>query len=132
MAKHPAVTFGFRTHAPENHLKLLAQGEDDGAASAALERVVEVVIDRSPGIPAAARTASSGEGNGSPVPLWASGSITLAQVPGDAMTPDRGRPRWAGRGDHVAAKNSVLRGLGLGLLLTRQHPDAVGLQLEEQ
>ncbi len=26
LAKHPAVTFGYRTHAPENHLKLLATG----------------------------------------------------------------------------------------------------------
>ena len=26
LAKHPAVTFGYRTHAPENHLKLLSTG----------------------------------------------------------------------------------------------------------
>lgn len=26
LAKHPAVTFGYRTHAPENHLKLMATG----------------------------------------------------------------------------------------------------------
>lgn len=34
--KHPAVTFGFRTHLPENHLKLLAEGPTDDAARAAL------------------------------------------------------------------------------------------------
>lgn len=34
--RHPAVGFGFRTHAPENHLKLLARGESAEAAQAAL------------------------------------------------------------------------------------------------
>ena len=33
---HPAVTFGFRTHAPENHLKLLAHGRTQAEADAAL------------------------------------------------------------------------------------------------
>lgn len=39
--KHPRVTFGFRTHAPENHLKLLAEAptrEEALAALAAAER----------------------------------------------------------------------------------------------
>ena len=35
-AKHPQVTFGFRTHAPENHLKLLATGGTVEQAQAAL------------------------------------------------------------------------------------------------
>ncbi len=35
-ALHPAVTFGFRTHAPENHLKLLATGATYPQADAAL------------------------------------------------------------------------------------------------
>ena len=35
-AAHPDVTFGFRTHAPENHLKLLAVGKDGAAADQAL------------------------------------------------------------------------------------------------
>jgi nicotinamide-nucleotide amidase len=34
--QHPKVTFGFRTHAPENHLKLLAVAEDAASADAAL------------------------------------------------------------------------------------------------
>ncbi len=33
---HPKVTFGYRTHAPENHLKLLAVAEDPALAEAAL------------------------------------------------------------------------------------------------
>lgn len=37
-ARHPAVTFGYRTHAPENHLKLLATGADEASAAAALAR----------------------------------------------------------------------------------------------
>ncbi|MBS1153115.1 MAG: CinA-like protein [Myxococcaceae bacterium] len=35
-AQHPKVTFGFRTHAPENHLKLMAVGDDPAQAEAAL------------------------------------------------------------------------------------------------
>ena len=35
-AQHPKVTFGFRTHAPENHLKLLAVADDPASAEAAL------------------------------------------------------------------------------------------------
>lgn len=35
-AKHPRVTFGFRTAAPENHLKLLAEGPTAAEADAAL------------------------------------------------------------------------------------------------
>lgn len=35
-AQHPHVTFGFRTHAPENHLKLLAEAPTRGEALAAL------------------------------------------------------------------------------------------------
>ncbi|MGO8971340.1 MAG: competence/damage-inducible protein A [Myxococcaceae bacterium] len=33
---HPDVTFGFRTHAPENHLKLMARGRTQAEADAAL------------------------------------------------------------------------------------------------
>lgn len=39
-AKHPDVVFGFRTHPPENHLKLLATGDTEAAAAARLEQVV--------------------------------------------------------------------------------------------
>ncbi len=39
-AKHPDVVFGFRTHPPENHLKLLATGATEAEASARLEQVV--------------------------------------------------------------------------------------------
>jgi nicotinamide-nucleotide amidase len=35
-ALHPDVTFGFRTQAPENHLKLMARGVTQAAADAAL------------------------------------------------------------------------------------------------
>ncbi len=35
-ARHPALTFGFRTHAPENHLKLLAEGRSQAEADLAL------------------------------------------------------------------------------------------------
>ena len=45
--QHPLVTFGYRTHAPENHLKLLAVGPDAAAAEAALaaaERASREVI----------------------------------------------------------------------------------------
>ncbi len=35
-AKHPQVIFGFRTHAPENHLKLMAVAADDIKARAML------------------------------------------------------------------------------------------------
>ena len=38
--KYPNVVFGFRTHPPENHLKLLAIGATEAEASAALEQVV--------------------------------------------------------------------------------------------
>ncbi len=34
--KHPRVTFGFRTHAPENHLKLMARAPTLAAAEAAV------------------------------------------------------------------------------------------------
>lgn len=34
--KHPLVTFGYRTHAPENHLKLLVHAPDDASADRAL------------------------------------------------------------------------------------------------
>ncbi len=34
--RHPGVVFGFRTHAPENQLKLLASGRDDAEARALL------------------------------------------------------------------------------------------------
>ena len=34
--EYPQVQFGFRTHAPENHLKLLAEGDSQQAADAAL------------------------------------------------------------------------------------------------
>lgn len=37
LARHPGVTFGYRTHAPENHLKLLAAAADDGAARRLIE-----------------------------------------------------------------------------------------------
>lgn len=40
-AKYPQVLFGFRTHPPENHLKLLATGATGVEASELLERVVE-------------------------------------------------------------------------------------------
>lgn len=36
LAKHPHVTFGYRTHAPENHLKLLVTGADERTAVATL------------------------------------------------------------------------------------------------
>ncbi|MFO0600830.1 MAG: CinA family nicotinamide mononucleotide deamidase-related protein [Myxococcaceae bacterium] len=39
-AKFPQVTIGFRTHAPENHLKLLAEGPDEASASKLLEEAV--------------------------------------------------------------------------------------------
>jgi nicotinamide-nucleotide amidase len=35
-AKHPRVVFGFRTHAPENHLKLMAEAPSQAEADAAL------------------------------------------------------------------------------------------------
>src|SRR5262245_24548557 len=37
LAVHPRVTFGFRTHYPENHLKLMAEGRTHEEARAALE-----------------------------------------------------------------------------------------------
>lgn len=40
MPLHPHVTFGFRTHAPENHLKLLAVGATEAETSATLEAAV--------------------------------------------------------------------------------------------
>ena len=36
VARHPQVTFGFRTEAPENHLKLLAEAPSQAEADAAL------------------------------------------------------------------------------------------------
>src|SRR5215472_8700280 len=44
---HPQVIFGFRTHAPENHLKLLAEGQSQAEADRALseaERACEKVL----------------------------------------------------------------------------------------
>jgi nicotinamide-nucleotide amidase len=46
-AAHPAVSFGFRTHAPENHLKLLARGRSQAEADAELtaaEREARAVL----------------------------------------------------------------------------------------
>ncbi len=34
--QHPQVVFGFRTHAPENHLKLMATAPSQAEADAAL------------------------------------------------------------------------------------------------
>jgi nicotinamide-nucleotide amidase len=39
--EHPDVTFGFRTQAPENHLKLMARGRSQGEADAALAAAEE-------------------------------------------------------------------------------------------
>ena len=39
-AKYPQVIFGFRTHPPENHLKLLTVGATEAEAGALLEQVV--------------------------------------------------------------------------------------------
>lgn len=39
-AKYPFVTFGFRTHPPENHIKLLAQGATEAEAAARLDEAV--------------------------------------------------------------------------------------------
>ena len=39
-ARYPQVLFGFRTHPPENHLKLLASGANEAEASEVLEKVV--------------------------------------------------------------------------------------------
>lgn len=39
-ADFPDVVFGFRTHPPENHLKLLAVGDDEAKVSARLEAAV--------------------------------------------------------------------------------------------
>jgi nicotinamide-nucleotide amidase len=36
LARHPNVTFGYRTHAPENHLKLLVTGSDEVSVLATL------------------------------------------------------------------------------------------------
>lgn len=47
LAKHPAVTFGYRTHAPENHLKLLATGSSVDEAEqvlAAAERDARALL----------------------------------------------------------------------------------------
>jgi nicotinamide-nucleotide amidase len=38
LAHHPNVVFGFRTHAPENHLKLLAEGKSPEEAENALQQ----------------------------------------------------------------------------------------------
>ncbi|WP_342379261.1 CinA family nicotinamide mononucleotide deamidase-related protein [Myxococcus stipitatus] len=38
-ASHPRVVFGFRTHAPENHLKLMAEASSQAEADAALAAV---------------------------------------------------------------------------------------------
>lgn len=38
-ASHPRVVFGFRTHAPENHLKLMAEAPSQAEADAALAAV---------------------------------------------------------------------------------------------
>lgn len=37
LARHPGVTFGYRTHAPENHLKLLATAPDAAQVEALLQ-----------------------------------------------------------------------------------------------
>lgn len=37
LARHPQVVFGYRTHAPENHLKLLVTAPDDATARRHLE-----------------------------------------------------------------------------------------------
>ena len=50
LARHPNVTFGYRTHAPENHLKLLVTGSDEGsvlATLAAAERDAREVLGAS-------------------------------------------------------------------------------------
>lgn len=39
--RHPKVVFGFRTHAPENHLKLLAEADSQMAADQALQDATE-------------------------------------------------------------------------------------------
>ncbi|AGC42806.1 competence/damage-inducible protein CinA [Myxococcus stipitatus DSM 14675] len=39
VASHPRVVFGFRTHAPENHLKLMAEAPSQAEADAALAAV---------------------------------------------------------------------------------------------
>jgi nicotinamide-nucleotide amidase len=39
LPKHPLITFGYRTHPPENHLKLLAEAPTKEAALAALAAV---------------------------------------------------------------------------------------------
>lgn len=39
-SKYPQVLFGFRTHPPENYLKLLATGQTETAAAVLLEQVV--------------------------------------------------------------------------------------------
>ncbi|QSQ17992.1 CinA family nicotinamide mononucleotide deamidase-related protein [Myxococcus landrumensis] len=39
VASHPQVVFGFRTHAPENHLKLMAEAPSQAEADAALAAV---------------------------------------------------------------------------------------------
>ncbi len=40
-ARFPQVTVGFRTHPPENHLKLMAEGPTEAEASTLLERAVD-------------------------------------------------------------------------------------------
>ncbi|MDP3499796.1 MAG: CinA family nicotinamide mononucleotide deamidase-related protein [Myxococcales bacterium] len=71
LAKHPAVTFGYRTHAPENHLKLLARG--------ASVDVVEQVLA------AAAHDARALLGE----VVFGAGDDTLAKVVGRALLEKR-------------------------------------------
>lgn len=42
--QHPAVTFGYRTHPPENHLKVLAIGKTDADAQVALDAAVAAAL----------------------------------------------------------------------------------------
>jgi nicotinamide-nucleotide amidase len=41
IARHPRITFGYRTHAPENHLKLLATAPTEADAEAALRAAAQ-------------------------------------------------------------------------------------------
>ncbi len=82
--KHPHVTFGFRTHPPENHLKLLGEGATREAAQRAAE--------------AAARDARPLLG----AHLFAQGDDTLAGVVGKALR---------ARGGTLAVAESLTGGL---------------------
>ncbi len=71
LAKHPAVTFGYRTHAPENHLKLLARGSS-------VDEVKQVLA-------AAERDARSLLGD----VVFGAGDDTLAKVVGRVLVAKR-------------------------------------------